>query len=219
MRPKNLEGKRFGKLTVIARGENTKSGKSQWICVCDCGNRKSKPVTAYDLESGKVQSCGCLYKESNKGRNTTHGKTYTRLYRIWCSMRQRCSNPTNQAFGKYGGKGVAICEEWGGFQVFCEWALANGYADNLTIDRKDNSKGYSPENCRWATMKEQQNNRTNNRRITINGEVRTISEWSEITGIPKATLQWRIKNQWAENELLMPVNLNNAQIRKERNLC
>lgn len=216
---KDLTGQKFGRLTVVSCGENTNGGKSRWICDCDCGKRKEKSVTRNDLVTGKVKSCGCLYKDSNKGRNVTHGKTGKRLYRIWLSMRQRCNYSAGKSFKNYGGKGISVCEEWESFQNFYDWAMANGYSDNLTIDRKENDKGYSPDNCRWATMKEQQNNRTNNLRITINGEEKTLSEWSKVTGIPRATLEWRVKNKWAEDELFMPVNLNNARIRKERILC
>lgn len=219
MKANNLIGRKFGKLTVVARSENTKSGKSQWICDCDCGNRKNKPVSSYDLTSGKVQSCGCMYLESNKDRAKTHGKTGTRLYRIWSAMRQRCNDPKHETFERYGGKGITVCKDWEDFQAFHDWAISNGYAENLTIDRKDNSKGYSPENCRWSTMKQQQNNRSNNIRLTINGTEKTITEWSEVSGIPRATLTWRVKNHWAEDELLMPVNLNNKNLRKERKVC
>ena len=216
MKVKDLTGQKFGRLTVVSRGENTKGGKCRWICDCECGKRKAKAVTAHDLESGKVQSCGCLYKDSNKDTNRTHGKTGERIYRIWLSMRQRCNYQQGREYHNYGGKGVSVCEEWSDFQSFYEWAIANCYRDDLTIDRKDGTKGYSPENCRWATMKEQQNNRSNNIRISINGEEKTISEWSKITGISRSTLEWRVKHNWTESELLMPVNLNNARIRKEK---
>lgn len=219
MKAKDLIGQRFGKLTVVARGENTKGGKTTWVCACDCGKQKEKPVTSYDLTSGKVRSCGCLYYESNKGINATHHGTGTRLYRIWNGMRQRCNYQKGIAYDRYGGKGISVCKEWDDFEIFRTWSMANGYAENLTIDRIDNSKGYSPENCRWATMKEQIDNRSNTVRITIGGVEKTLSEWSEISGIPAATLWWRVKNHWAEDELLMPVSLSNAKYRKERKVC
>lgn len=214
---KDLTGQRFGKLTVVAIGENSKDGKRRWICDCDCGKRKEKPVLTYDLVSGKVQSCGCRYLESNKGRRITHGKTHTRLHRIWSGMRQRCNDPSYAAYRTYGGKGVTVCKEWSDFQNFYDWSMANGYREDLTIDRIDCHGNYCPENCRWATMKEQQNNRSNNVRFSIGGIEKTISEWSEASGIPRATLDWRVKNNWAEDELFMPVNLSNSKIRREKN--
>ena len=217
---KDLTGQRYGRLTVIARGQNTKSGKATWVCTCDCGKRKEKSVTAYDLVSGKVRSCGCLYKESRTGRKPTHGKTNTRLHNIWLSMRQRCFYTASAGYRNYGGKGVTICDEWlSDFQTFYEWAMSNGYQDDLTIDRIDSNGNYCPENCRWATMKEQQNNRSNNIRFSVGGVEKTLTEWSEASGIPRETLSWRVKNHWAEDELFMPVNLNNARIRKGVRAC
>lgn len=126
--------------------------------------------------------------------NYKHGKRHTRIYDIWRSMRQRCYNPNTNRYKNYGGKGIKVCDEWReSFEAFYEWAMANGYADNLTIDRKDTNGNYEPNNCRWVTMKEQQNNRLNNHLETYNGETHTIAEWSEITGIKMCTLWARLK--------------------------
>lgn len=168
----DLTGQRFGRLTVLERAENGSHGRTRWMCQCDCGN--THIATAAHLKSGEVSSCKCLKKEffaakaseiaSGNHNKRTHGKTGSRLYGIWNGMKQRCSNPNRNRYDHYGGKGITVCDEWlHNFQAFYDWAMANGYADNLTIDRNDNDKGYSPDNCRWATMKEQQNNRTNNK--------------------------------------------------------
>lgn len=211
---KDLTGQRFGRLTVISRGDNTKNGGATWVCTCDCGKQKEKSVPTHDLICGKVRSCGCLFFVSNKGRRKTHGKTNTRLHRIWISMRQRCNDPHHKAYRHYGGKGVTVCNEWNDFQSFYNWAMENEYRDNLTIDRIDSNGNYCPENCRWATMKEQQNNRSNNIRFSIGGQEKTISEWSAVSGISRATLEWRVKHHWDEDELLMPTNPNNSKIRR-----
>lgn len=112
-----------------------------------------------NLLSGNTKSCHICGKVA-KGRHKIHGGYETRLYRIWCGMKGRCKNPTNKAYKDYGGRGITICDEWDkDFSAFRDWALGHGYEDWLSIDRVDNDKGYSPDNYRWATAKEQSNNR------------------------------------------------------------
>jgi hypothetical protein len=212
---KSLIGFKFGRLTVISRDDNTKSGKAKWICRCDCGRLKNKSVTSSDLKSGKVKSCGCIYCESNKERNKTHGKTHTRLYNIWCSMKARCNVPNSSAYKDYGGRGITICREWqNDFQAFYDWAIANGYAENLSIDRIDADGNYEPSNCRWTSMKKQENNRRNNRIVVFSGKKYTVAELSDLLLIPYATLLNRINSGWKECELGIAPNLNNKNIRR-----
>lgn len=161
---KDLTGLRCGKLTVVKRcADNTNGGKPQWDCICDCG--KHTVVAAYQLVSSRTRSCGCLRGEAHFRKYTIPNLMKTRLFRIWCGMKQRCEDVNAINYRHYGGKGIKVCDEWrNNAQAFYEWAMANGYRDDLSIDRIDNSKGYSPDNCRWATMKEQQNNRSNNKK-------------------------------------------------------
>lgn len=209
----NLMGQRFGKLIVVERAENSPSGKAKWYCKCECGNTKKKAVLSYDLIAGKVKSCGCLYIESNKGRNSKHNMTHKRLYNVWLSMRQRCGDG-----GRYSAKKITVCEEWKrDFQAFYDWSMANGYRDDLTLDRIHNNVGYCPENCRWATMKEQQNNRTNNRIVLYNGNEFTVAELAAFLDIPYATLLWRINNGWEGDSLGIKPNYKNKSIRRKIN--
>ena len=131
-----------------------------------------------------------------------HGETKTSLHKIWESMIERCEYKKHPWYSNYGGSGISVCPEWHDYIAFRNWALSNGYKDGLTIDRIDNERGYDPSNCRWSTMKEQQNNKRNNHRLHWNGECKTISEWSEITGIKKTTIKERVKAGWSISDVL-----------------
>ena len=156
-----------------------------WRCICRCG--VIKEVNGTNLRSGKSKSCGCLSVE--KARNNTfgnsnfkkHGATGTRLYYEWTRIKARCYNNNTYNYGDYGGRGIIMCNEWNmSFERFRDWALANGYTDELSIDRIDVNGNYEPSNCRWATSKEQSNNRRNNIIVEINSEKKTLKQWCEI---------------------------------------
>ncbi len=174
----DLIGQKFERLTVTNREKNNKSGQSMWLCRCDCGNERI--VLGQNLRGGLTKSCGCYHAERVKESKTTHGLTKTRIHRIWANMKRRCLNKNDSAYKNYGGRGISVCEEWlNSFQTFHEWAMHNGYNDMLTIDRIEVNGNYEPLNCRWVSLKEQQNNRTNNHRITFNGRTLTLHQWSE----------------------------------------
>lgn len=192
---KDLTGKTFGKLTVIGQTGETKYGNRVWKCVCECGNY-TDAFTA-ELNSGHKQTCG------NHSRSVGFVSKSTRLYRTWQNMKNRCYWEKDKSFRNYGGRGIRVCEEWkNSFSNFREWALRSGYKDNLTIDRINTNGDYSPENCRWATIKQQENNKRNNHRLEFNGITKTISEWAEALDIPKQALSNRIKAGWPVEEAL-----------------
>ena len=187
----DITGKRFGRYTVLRYVGNDKHGCALWECQCDCG--KIKTVVGSSLRQGTVVSCGCYHKDALVKRLTTHDLTHTRLHLIWHDMKQRCLNPNSKAFPYYGKRGITICDEWkNDFIAFYQWATANGYADDLTIDRIDTDKGYDPTNCRWVSRKVQQNNRRANIRFEINGEQHTIPEWCEIYNMPPKLIRSRV---------------------------
>lgn len=191
----DLTGQRFGRLIALQSAGKDNGGNQMWKCRCDCG--KETITRARSLWTGNTRSCGCLQKEKAskvwKTTHTTHGESGTRLNKIHRALKQRCNNQKNPAYKDYGGRGITVCEEWAqSFEAFRDWALANGYRDDLTIDRIDNDGPYSQENCRWISMKQQCNNRRSNRIITYNGESHTVTEWAELTGINYHTLMGRL---------------------------
>lgn len=183
----DLTGKKFNRLEVIERAENI-GKKVAWKCRCDCGNEIV--ATGSALKSGNTQSCGCLHKENH----SKHGMYKTRIYKTWGNMNARCYCKNSLRFDSYGGRGITVCDEWkNSFEAFYDWAMANGYADDLTIDRIDVNGNYEPENCRWVSNLEQQNNRRNNVLIEYGCESHTIAEWERILGIKKGNLHHMLK--------------------------
>lgn len=195
-------GKRYGRLRVIQDAGRTEAYARKLLCRCDCGNEVI--VFASNLRRGHTTSCGCIKHEIVKaGAHTVHGGCGSRLYSIWKGMRRRCQDIKAINYSRYGGRGIKVCKDWDeSFSSFREWALKNGYSEDKSIDRIDNDKGYSPDNCRWSTVKEQANNRRSNHVLEMNGEIHTIAEWADITGIAQCTILQRIRHGFDTEDIL-----------------
>ena len=198
----NMSNVRFGRLVAVKRVEDhiEPSGNRIfiWDCQCDCGN--SVNVAGYLLRRGTTKSCGCLKREIDLTRLRSHGKSNTRLYKIWLMIKQRCTNPKNSAFMRYGGRGIEMCDEWStNYLNFYNWAMENGWDDKKdlneqSIDRIDVNGNYEPSNCRFSDRITQANNTRSNHFITYQGKTHTVAEWSRITGVNYHTLLTRINS-------------------------
>lgn len=201
---KDLTGHRFNSLTVLTVGEKRKKHQ-YWLCQCDCGTIKE--IRSDVLKNGQTVSCGCVARQRASDRLTKHGLSRSPLYNIHSNMIERCYCPDSNRFHCYGKRGVTICDEWEDIKNFVLWAQASGYKDGLTLDRIDVNGNYEPNNCRWATPKEQSNNTRRNIFEKHNGEVKTIKQWSEYCGIDYYTFHARIRKlHWPiEKALTAPV--------------
>lgn len=201
----NLVGNKYGRLTVISFA-GIKHKQAAWNCLCECG--RVTVVCSQSLKRGGTRSCGCLRDELTRGRNSNENTGFvgTRLYVIWQGMLQRCENPNNPGYKRYGGRGITVCTEWHDFQIFRAWALTHGYKDVLTIERIDVNSGYNPFNCIWIPWKIQPRNQERNKKITINGETHILSDWLSMFHIKKSTYRRRKELGWStERALLTPV--------------
>lgn len=204
----DLTGQTFGRLYVIGIADDGQR-KTSYICQCECGNIKK--VRADGLTSGATKSCGCLHLQRLrenaekapmriKCQQTGFKVGGTRLYHIWQGIKSRCYKKSNARYGDYGGRGISVCDEWKtDFISFYDWAINNGYNDNLTIDRIDNDGNYEPSNCRWTTNKVQGNNRRNNINITIGNSTRSLTEWCEIFDVDYKRTNARYKRNGFES--------------------
>lgn len=169
----DITGKKYNKLTVLSFYD-VKDKRSRWLCQCECGN--TTIATSSQLKCGKTKSCGCLLHKKKYDEKTA--KFMKRLSRIFYEMKQRCYSKNNPAYKYYGAREIKICKEWlDDIDNFKKWALANGYKENLTIERIDVNGNYEPSNCKWITKTQQGYNKTNSRLYTIDGETKCLSQW------------------------------------------
>lgn len=194
---RNLVGKRYGRLTVVSLSpQRTSWGATRWICRCDCGE---ETTVAINNLGTSTNSCGCI-------RNTQGGISEKHpFYNRWSDMIDRCSNPRHPAYLNYGARGISVCERWQSFPDFLS-DMESSYFPGATLDRKDNDLGYSPENCRWATPKQQSVNTRRNVRIETPWGLLTYSEAAEKAGMPRWRLRGRVILGWTSEQLFDPKN-------------
>jgi hypothetical protein len=167
-----------GRLTVISFHGTNDNHQALWLCECSCGN--TCVILGKSIRTEQTRSCGCLHKGQLIERCTTHGDSHARLYNIYNSMIGRCLNPKIRQYKDYGGRGIAVCDEWlSNYEAFREWAHSHGYADDLTIERKDVNGHYCPENCCWIPKALQGRNRRDHRLLTAFGETKSAIEWAD----------------------------------------
>lgn len=199
----NLTGKTFNRLTVTGEDTKKKGGKRYWFCQCSCGVSLPKSVASYDLTSGHTKSCGCMQKELARKANTKHGLKQHPLYVRWSAMKNRCYNPNDDYYHNYGGRGIRVCDRWrNSIDNFLEdmGEPPEGY----TLDRKDNDKDYSPENCRWATNKEQGRNKSDTVWLEYGGKRVTRIDLAEEHGVDPNRLRQRLEKGWDLELALTP---------------
>lgn len=187
-------GKRFGFLGVVKRVASPPGERSAyWLCKCDCG--KEKHIAAKSFVSGHVIACGC------RVGGLKHGLSFTKTHRAWSSMIQRCTNPKLKSWPRYGGRGIKVCPRWrASFQAFLD---DMGKAPvGMMLERKNNNGNYQPGNCKWATAKEQQNNRSSNHKVEFQGVIRNLSQWAKEAGMSHETLLDRLKRGWTMEEAI-----------------
>jgi len=199
-KPLRLIGDKFGRLTVVERVSNNSRGNSMWLCECHCG--QTTVVAGSHLVNGHTNSCGCFHKDIM----TRHGHSTGQIsgtYKSWDHMIQRCTNRIYQQYKDYGGRGIVVCRRWLKFENFL--ADMGERPEGRSLDRIDNNGNYCPENCRWATRKEQQSNRRNNHVLTYGGKTQCITKWSDDIGIKVGTIQYRLAAGWSVEEALSVV--------------
>lgn len=200
---RDLTGIIFNKLTVLNRCENGNKGQAKWICLCECGNVKK--VLAQSLIRNTTRSCGCLQRLEASKRFKKHGLTIgTRhpLIGTWSAMINRTENPNYAQFKHYGGRGITVCERWRkSFVNFLE-DMGDRPSPKHSLDRIDNNGHYCKENCRWATSEQQSNNRRSNVYLTVNGETKSLVEWSRIYNIPRQSVTTRLHLGWSPENAL-----------------
>lgn len=196
----DLTGKRFGRLVVLEKAGRRVSENGNatimWKCKCDCGNVVE--IRGASLRNGNTRSCGCFIEEKRSEFHKTHGDSYSKIYNIWRRMKDRCYNPNNNRYHRYGGRGITVCDEWlNDYNAFKKWAFENGFVENssrkeCSLDRIDSNGNYCPENCRWVNSFIQSNNKVDTIYLTYKDETHSLTEWSLLLNMSRGTLYNRL---------------------------
>lgn len=198
----DLTGLQFGRLTVLNRDGVSSCGGVKWRCRCSCGIEKT--INGAGIKTGLVVSCGCYHRETTAQRLRIHGhlvnEKHSPEYMTWRAMLRRCKDENFTDYAIYGGRGIAVCDRWLEFTNFL--ADMGRRPDGSSLDRIDSDAGYSPDNCRWATAKEQARNMRSNRMMTLDGVTKCVVEWSEELGIGQNTIRGRLFAGWSDEKTL-----------------
>lgn len=211
----DIKGHIFGRLTVLER-DSFVNGKTRWLCSCECGKQVS--VIGQLLRNGRTKSCGCLRSDRAAETALKHGgyvgRKPTRTMRIWKNMIQRTCNPNCPMYARYGAAGIGVCETWKTFEGFV--ADMGEALNGLTLERIDNSRGYSPDNCKWATYGEQNRNKTSSKKLTLNGRTQIAADWAAELGLTDSQIYKRIRRGWSDEEVLLgrPTRLSNSTLQE-----
>lgn len=199
MRTIDLTGVRFGRLTAVREAEQIGYTK-RWLCRCDCG--RTVAVSRQHLRRGSTNSCGCFRRDNSTALRTTHGQKGRPEYRIWCAMKERCLNQSNISYPRYGAKGISVCHRWLHDYAAFIADMGSRPSKNHSIDRIDSSGDYEPSNCRWATDEQQRANRSDNRRVDVNGKSLTLAEAVRMVGVPYRRVWARLHRGWSVERAL-----------------
>jgi len=197
-KPIDMTGQRYGRLSVIEMAGHNKHRQRLWRCVCDCG--ETTEVIGHLLRYGQTQSCGCLQKEAIASVNKKHGKSKSQIWFMHRSMMDRCYLQTSTAYKNYGGRGITVCKRWHDFENF--YADMGDKPKGMTLERIDNDGPYSPDNVRWASYKDQANNRRNNVVLEFQGRKQTMQQWSDEMGLKIQTVWARLNRGWSVDRAL-----------------
>jgi hypothetical protein len=193
---KDYTGQRFGRLVATGLRERRNDNDHIWSFRCDCGVEVDRKIRL--VRSGRTSSCGCVFREKMAARNTKHGQSGTKTYRVWKNMRARCGSETDSDYHLYGGRGIKVCERWQDYLAFVE--DMGECPPGKSLDRVDVNAGYSPDNCRWATAKEQAGNKRTTRRVEALGQTKIITEWARELGVSHRLIDYRLKAGWPADE-------------------